>query len=53
MKSVMRQQGRWYPKIVVYRDMLSGGKGTEFKIESIEFNADIPNYIFSKTALRR
>ncbi len=53
MKSVMRQQGRWYPKIVIYRDMLSTGKGTEFRIESVEFNVDIPDYIFSKASLRR
>ena len=27
--------------------------GTEFVIESMEFDAAIPNYVFSKASLRR
>ncbi len=44
---------RWYPKRMVFKDNLSKGKGTEFIIDSIEFNSDIPDYIFSKASLRR
>lgn len=50
---VMREDGRWYPKRMTFKDALSQGKGTEYIIESIEFNADIPHYIFTKASLRR
>jgi len=33
--------------------MLKKGKGTEFIIGTIEFDVAIPNYIFSKAALRK
>jgi hypothetical protein len=33
--------------------MLKSGEGTEFMIDTIEFNADIPAYIFTKAALRK
>jgi hypothetical protein len=29
------------------------GEGTEFYVDEIEFDADIPEYLFSKSALRR
>ena len=45
-------QGRWVPTRVVFRDMLKTGGGTEFTIESIQFDAAIPAYTFSKAALR-
>jgi len=53
IREVMRQDGRWYPKNVIFKDALSQGEGTEYIIESIEFNADIPEYIFTKASLRR
>ena len=53
IKEVLRQDGRWYPKETVFKDALSQGKVTEYIIESIEFNADIPEYIFTKASLRR
>ena len=43
---------RWFPGKIVFRDMLSQGDGTEFIVESIEFNADIPAHIFTKASLR-
>lgn len=43
---------RWYPGKIVFRDMLKTGEGTEFIIESIEFNADIPEHLFTKASLR-
>lgn len=53
IKELLRADGRWYPKRAVYKDALSRGDGTEFIVESIEFNVDIPDYIFSRAALRR
>ena len=45
--------GRWYPKKIVFKDMLQEGGGTEFIIEEIQFNADIPDHIFSKGSLKK
>ncbi len=53
LKNVTSIDGRWYPKSMVFRDMLKSGEGTEFMIDTIEFNADIPPYIFTKAALRK
>jgi len=44
---------RWFPTRVIYRDMLRQGEGTEFKIESIEFDAGIPEHYFTRAALRQ
>lgn len=48
-----KTQDRWFPRKMVFKDMLKSGDGTEFIIDSIQFNADIPGHIFSKAALRR
>jgi outer membrane lipoprotein-sorting protein len=53
VKEVRRIQNRWMPTNMVFKDALKAGEGTEFILESIEFNADIPDYIFSKASLRR
>ena len=50
--SVERQDGRWVPMKVVFRDALKEGGGTEFTIEAIEFNAKIPDSLFTKASLR-
>lgn len=50
---VFNQDNRWYPKRMIFKDMLSKGKGTEYIIESIDFNVDIPEYKFTKAALRK
>ncbi len=50
---VFQVNQRWYPKRIVFKDALSRGKGTELIIESIEFDVNIPPYIFSKAALRK
>ena len=44
---------RWYPKRMLFQDVLLKGKGTEFIIESISFDENIPNHIFSKASLRK
>lgn len=50
---MFQQDGRWYPKKMIFKDMLSKGKGTEYVVDSIDFNVEIPSYLFSKAALRR
>jgi len=50
---VSRIQNRWIPTHVVFKDELKSGKGTEFFLESIELNADIPEHIFTKASLRK
>jgi len=50
---VSRTQNRWIPTHVVFKDELKSGKGTEFFLESIELNADIPEHIFTKASLRK
>jgi len=45
--------GRWFPKKIVFKDMLQDGGGTEFIIEEIEFNVEIPDHVFSKGNLKK
>ena len=44
---------RWYPKRMVFKDVLQRGEGTEFIIESIDFDVEIPDHMLTKAALRR
>jgi outer membrane lipoprotein-sorting protein len=53
VKSVIKKDDRWVGERVVFKDELKSGEGTEFIIESIEFDVDIPEYIFSKAALKK
>ena len=49
---IKRIDQRWFPGKMVFKDMLKTGEGTEFIIDEIEFNASIPDHIFSKASLR-
>lgn len=53
LKDVNKIDGRWYPTKMNYKDMLKDGKGTDFVVLEIEFDVEIPAYIFSKAALKR
>ena len=53
VREVMHVRNRWLAKSVLYKDVLKEGEGTEFHIDSVTLDADIPDYIFSKAALRR
>ncbi|MDX2415483.1 MAG: outer membrane lipoprotein-sorting protein [Bacteroidales bacterium] len=53
LTNITKVQGRWFPMSMVYKDMLKDGKGTEFRINSVKFNQEIPNYIFTKAALKQ
>ena len=53
VNEMMRVEGRWFPKKALYKDVLKEGDGTEMIIDSIEFDKNIPDYIFSKAFLRK
>jgi len=53
VRSVARIQGRWIQNSMVFKDALKSGQGTEFKIQTIEFDAAIPDTVFSKASLRK
>ncbi len=50
---VFQVDERWYPKKMTFKDVLSKGKGTEYIIESIDFNVEVPDHKLSKAALRK
>ena len=52
VESVERQGGRFVPTRIVFKDALKEGGGTEFVLESIEFDAAIPDHVFTKASLR-
>jgi outer membrane lipoprotein-sorting protein len=53
LSDVKKIDGRWFPTKIVYKDMLKNGKGTEFIMLDIKFNQDIPDYMFTKAALKK
>lgn len=53
LKDITKIEGRWFPKRMIFKDVLKKGKGTEFIIDEIEFDKDIPAYIFSKASLKK
>jgi outer membrane lipoprotein-sorting protein len=53
LSDVNQIQGRWFPKKILFKDVLKEGEGTEFQIEEINFNTPIPEYIFSKASLKK
>ena len=54
MDGVKKVQDRWYPSRFIYKDELKrNSKGTEWIIEDIQFDVDIPKHVFSKEKLRK
>tara|TARA_B110000196_G_scaffold82421_1_gene71124 strand:+ start:684 stop:1424 length:741 start_codon:yes stop_codon:yes gene_type:complete len=54
LHGIKKVQGRWFPSKFVYKDELKrNSKGTEWIIDSIEFNKIIPASRFSKALLRK
>ena len=54
MEGIKRIQGRWFPSRFVFKDELKrNSKGTEWVIDDIRFNVDIPDSRFSKAKLRK
>jgi outer membrane lipoprotein-sorting protein len=50
---VFRVENRWYPKRILYHDLLQNGDGTEYIIESINTHINIPESQFTKAALKK
>ncbi len=53
MSDVVQIDGRWFPKTILYKDILKDGEGTIFSLTSVKFDQDIPDYIFTKAALKK
>jgi outer membrane lipoprotein-sorting protein len=53
LEDIRRVDDRWYPYRMRFKDMLKRGEGTEFIVEEIEFDGEIPAHLLSKAALRR
>jgi outer membrane lipoprotein-sorting protein len=53
MSDVKQVQGRWFPMTIIYKDMLKEGSGTEFRMSSVKFDQEIPEYLFSKASLKK
>jgi len=53
LSELFKIDDRWYPKRMLFQDVLLKGKGTEFIVESIKFDENIPAHIFSKASLRK
>ena len=54
LHGIKKVQGRWFPSKFIYKDELKrNSKGTEWIIDSIEFNKIIPATRFSKALLRK
>jgi outer membrane lipoprotein-sorting protein len=50
---VFRVENRWYPKRVLYKDLLQNGDGTEYVVESLNTHVNIPESQFTKAALKK
>ncbi len=54
MDGIKKVQGRWFPSRFIFKDELKrNSKGTEWIIDKIEFDSEIPNSRFSKALLRK
>ena len=53
IEETIRVGERWYPKRMVFKDLLKSGDGTIIILDSLKFDVDIPDHIFSKASLRK
>ena len=53
IREVTHFQNHWIAKSVLYKDVLKEGMGTEFFIDAISIDTPIPDYLFSKAALKK
>jgi outer membrane lipoprotein-sorting protein len=54
MDGIKKVQGRWFPSRFIFKDELKrNSKGTEWIIEEIEFDTEIPDARFLKARLRK
>ncbi len=52
LTNITQHGSRWYPGKITFKDMLKQGSGTEFIVDEIRFDVEIPEYILSKASLR-
>lgn len=53
LAEVKKIHDRWFPMRMLFKDMLGSGEGTEFIIETVAFDQEIPGYLFSKASLKK
>ena len=54
LRDIKNNQGRWFPGKFIYKDELKrNSRGTEWIIDNIEFDLEIPQSRFSKALLRK
>jgi hypothetical protein len=52
LSNITQHDSRWYPGKITFKDMLKKGAGTEFFVDEIKFDLEIPEHLLSKAALR-
>lgn len=52
LSNITRHGSRWYPGKITFKDILKKGAGTEFIVDEIKFNVEIPEHLLSKASLR-
>ena len=52
LTDIQKHGSRWYPGKITFKDMLKTGEGTEFIVDEIQFNVEIPEYLLTKASLR-
>lgn len=50
---VQRIDNRWYPTKYVFKDELKQGSGTEYYLEEIQLDLDLPAHVFTKAMLKK
>lgn len=53
MSDIKKIGTHWFPMKMNYKDMLKEGNGTDWIVNSIEFDKTIPQHIFSKAGLKQ
>jgi outer membrane lipoprotein-sorting protein len=53
IQSMRQYQQRWVAERAVFVDALKNDGGTEFVVTNVEFDAKIPEHVFSQAALRK
>lgn len=53
VRDVMQIKKYWIIKSAIFKDAMKNGEGTEFFIDEIQVDVNIPEYIFSKAALKK
>jgi outer membrane lipoprotein-sorting protein len=53
IREVKEIQKRWVAMSTLYKDVQKEGEGTEFLVDSVALDIPIPEYLFSKAALKK